>query len=142
MSQIYNESLPSGYSFAPRDHIKPEEIISLRESVGWLGDSPERWSIALEQSLDVIAVRSRTGDLVGMVCLAGNARHAVMCDLVVHPDHQHQGIGEALMAKLEQSLQTFDVTYVYAELAKTNPFREKMIQSGFVMTRESLFRAR
>ena len=31
--------------------------------------------------------------LVGIGFLIGSARHAVLCDLVVSPDNQHQGVG-------------------------------------------------
>jgi len=140
MPDTYNPTLPASYSFTDRRDVLPEEIMRLRESVGWSADTPERWSKILNDSLEVIIVRDESNGLVGLAFIAGNLRHAVMCDLVVAPAHQQRGIGEAIMAKLEQSVKILGVKYVYAELAKTNPFREKMVQSGFQDTGDSLFR--
>lgn len=142
MPRTYNSTLPAGYYFASSDDLSPIEIIDLRTSVNWFGDTEERWLRVIEQSLDIITVRSSSGRLVGAACLAGNLRHAVICDLAVRPGHQHMGIGGAIMSKLERLVVDLDVKYAYAELAATNPFRQKMIESGFRETGNSLFCAR
>jgi GNAT superfamily N-acetyltransferase len=138
---IYKNLLPDGYMFGDRTNVQPEEVMRLRESVGWQTDLAKRWTSVLASNLAVISVRDSNDMLVGMACLAGNVRHAVVCDLVVSPDHQHKGIGEAIMAQLEEATSRLGVWYVYAELAPTNPFREKMIASGFKETGASLFRS-
>lgn len=140
MTKVFESELPDGYKFADKISILPEEIIRLRESVRWIGDKSERWQEIIHTSLAIVGVRDINGELIGMACLAGNIRHAVMCDLAVDPEHQKQGIGEALMAKLDQLTNDLGVKYVYAELAKTNPFRNKMIHIGFRDTGDSLFR--
>jgi hypothetical protein len=55
--------LLKGYEFVDKHSIQPNEIISLRESVGWLGDTQENWQQAIEQPLGVIVgVRSQEGE--------------------------------------------------------------------------------
>lgn len=132
-------ALPGQYHFTNKAAINPDEVIALRQSVGWRGDTPERWQECINQSLDIIGVRDSELNLVGMACLAGNVRHAVLCDLVVNPTHQHKGIGAAIMSKLLKTAGNIGVSYLYAELADTNPFRGSMIQSGFKVTGDSLF---
>jgi N-acetylglutamate synthase-like GNAT family acetyltransferase len=131
--------LPEGYSFVDKNSVQPEEIIALRESVSWRGDTVKRWQKCIDQSLSIIGVRDSNSTLVGMACIAGNARHAVLCDLAVSPSHQRIGIGAAIMSELLKSANDLDISYLYAELADTNPFRTQMLASGFKVTGDSLF---
>jgi GNAT superfamily N-acetyltransferase len=141
MSQnaFVSATLPDHYVLASKTDIKPTEIIALRKSVGWKTDTAERWRQCIDQSLAVVGVRDAAGSLVGMACLTGNARHAVLCDLAVNPNHHRRGIGAAIMNELMQAAYDNDVSYLYAELAETNPFREQMLESGFKNTGDGLF---
>lgn len=139
MTNAFEKNLPSGYYFVFKDEIKPEEIIALRESVEWKGDTLKRWTDVLRQSLFSVGVRDSDKKLVGVAFLAGNVRHAIMSDLCVNPSHQRKGIGEGIMSELFEAAYGLNVSYIYAELSKTNPFRNKMILSGFKETGDSLF---
>lgn len=132
--------LPNRYYFTHKENLNAAEIITLRESIGWKGDTEERWQRCIDQSIAIICVRDSESKLVGMACLVGNVRHAVLCDLAVDPAHQHMGIGAAIMSELIKTADDNAVTYLYAELADTNPFRNLMIQSGFSAAGDSLFR--
>lgn len=135
-----NAVLPNEYYFVNKAQINPAEIIALRESVNWKGDTVDRWQQCINQSLAIIGVRNAESRLVGMACIAGNVRHAVLCDLAVNPTYQHKGIGAAIMSELLKIADSIGVSYLYAELADTNPFRDSMIRSGFKATGDSLFR--
>jgi N-acetylglutamate synthase-like GNAT family acetyltransferase len=135
-----NATPPDGYRFIDKNDINASEIITLRESINWKGDTLERWKICIDQSLAVVGVRDSNSKLIGMACLVGNVRHAILCDLAVNPAHQHKGIGAAIMSELLKTADSNDVSYLYAELANANPFRDSMIQSGFKATGDSLFR--
>ena len=139
MNNVFNRDLPTGYSFVYKTDIPIMEIILLRKSVGWTADTPERWVDVLKWSLFAVGVFDANKKLVGFACLAGNVRHAVMCDLCVSPVDQHKGIGQAIMSQLYDAASALKVSYVYAELAETNPFRQLMIESGFKQTGSSLF---
>lgn len=132
--------LPESYRFIDKRDIGADEIIALRESIGWKGDTLERWQSCIDQSLAIIGVRDSNSNLVGMSCIAGNVRHAVLCDLAVNPAHQHKGIGVAIMSELFKTADGMGVSYLYAELADTNPFRDSMMRLGFKVTGDSLFR--
>ena len=140
MKTIFNEHLPNGYYFVEKTSINPADIIKLRESIGWdKGGSADDWVKYVDQSLATICVQDSDGKLVGAALLVGNTRHAVFCDFTVGLAHQHKGIGNAIMTRIMQQIELLKISYVYAELAETNPFREKMMQSGFKMTGNSLF---
>lgn len=139
MTHAFSKDLPSGYSFVYKTDIPIMDIIALRKSVGWDGDTPTRWVDVLKWSLFAVGVQDSNKKLVGMACLAGNVRHAVMSDLCVSPEHQHKGIGQAIMSQLFDAVAALHITYVYGELAGTNPFKEKMLESGFKETGGSLF---
>lgn len=132
--------LPEPFYFTDKSQVHPDEIIALRESVNWKGDTAERWQQCIDQSLAIIGVRDAESNFVGMACIAGNVRHAVLCDLAVNPIHQNKGIGAAIMFELLQTVDTLGISYLYAELAETNPFRSQMLQFGFKETGDSLFR--
>lgn len=132
--------LPKQYYFIDKTIIQPTEIVALRESVNWKGDTIDRWQVYIRQSLTIVGVCNAQSHLVGMACIAGNIRHAVLCDLVVHPKHQNKGIGAAIMSALLKATDGLDISYLYAELAETNPFRNHMMRSGFKATGNSLFK--
>ncbi len=135
-----NASLPEQYRFVSKADIHPSEIITLRESVNWTGDTVARWRECIDQSLTIIGVRDSSSSLIGMACIVGNVRHAVLCDLAVNPVHQNKGIGAAIMSRLLNTARELEISYLYAELAKTNPFRSQMLESGFEQTGDSLFK--
>lgn len=132
--------LPDSFYFIDKSQVRPDEIITLRESVNWNGDTVDRWQQCIDQSLAVIGVRDTESNLVGMACIVGNIRHAVLCDLAVNPIHQNKGIGAGIMSELLTTANVLNISYLYAELAKTNPFRNQMIASGFELTGDSLFK--
>jgi len=139
MKNIFINKLPDQYYFVDKSSIKPEEIIELQLSVGWGRDSLECWQSCIDNSIATIGVRDSNDKLVGAAFLAGNLRHAVICDLTVNPDHQFKGIGGAIMFKIMDKISEMDIPFIYTELVETNPFREKILQSGFKVTGGSLF---
>ncbi|MBY0087723.1 MULTISPECIES: GNAT family N-acetyltransferase [Brevibacillus] len=80
--------------------IHNNEVPDLRELVGWErrdGDFPT----LLERCNYWAGLRDENGTLIafGYVCGTG-LLHGYMEDLIVHPDHQKQGVGVALVKKL------------------------------------------
>lgn len=126
-------SLPEQYSFTGERPIMPEEVIELRRSSNWGTDfSEETWGDCIDQSLAVVGVRDKRGTLVGVGFLAGNMRHAVLCDFVVHPDHRNQGIGNAILERRVKIADELGIPYLYTDLVNTNPLKNKYLELGFV----------
>lgn len=139
MENVFRNRLTNDFSYASAETMLPQEIITLRESVGWRGDTLERWQHIVDESLYSIGVCNEDGTLIGMGCLVGNTRHAVLCDLCVNPTYQRLGIGESIMHKLYEVINQRDILYVYAELSDINPFKNRMLSSGFRQTDNSVF---
>ena len=67
----------------------------------------------LSKDLATVGVADARGALIGTGCIAGNVRHAVFCDFVVHPDFQHKEIGSAILAKrLLIALELNNLTFI------------------------------
>jgi ribosomal protein S18 acetylase RimI-like enzyme len=82
----------------------PTEFAQLREKVGWGVTNVNMAKASLENSL--FHVTARVGpNLIGMGRVIGDGvMFFYVQDLVVDPDFQHQGVGDALMQKIEQYL--------------------------------------
>jgi ribosomal protein S18 acetylase RimI-like enzyme len=140
MSQSPN-TLPEGYTFVAKDAIEPSEIITLRESVGWTGDSPKVWETCIEQPGILLGVRdTANAELVGMGRVTADPRHAVLCDLAVNPAHQSQGIGKAIVWRRMLLALSAKTPYLYTELAPTSPLRPFYEELGFIATGHGLIR--
>jgi len=134
-------TLPEGYTFADKNDIEPSEIIELRESVGWVGDSPEVWEACIQQPGILVGVRdAANAELVGMGRVTADPRHAVLCDLAVSPTHQNQGIGKAIVRRRMCLALSARIPYLYTELAPTSPLRPFYEDLGFIATGYGLLR--
>lgn len=139
MKNVFKNRLTDKYHFVDKSSITALDMIDLQSSIMLDSNSEKDWDININLSLAIVGVRDINERLVGVAFLAGNYRHAVFCDLTVNPEFQHIGIGESIMYKIMEEIERLEIFYVYTDLAETNPFKEKMIQSGFKDTGCSLF---
>ena len=84
--------------YKANDTVRPEEMQSLEESVGFGPDrNVERNRTALANSLFIATARSNS-QLVGLVRLVGDGAYILHhAGITVHPSFQRQGIGRKLM---------------------------------------------
>lgn len=85
--------------------IRPEELAELFGSVGW-GEAAAYSMADIERSLAaypfIAHARDREGKLVGYIsAFCDGSFSAFIGELAVHPSVQRQGIGTALLAKVE-----------------------------------------
>ena len=83
--------------------ITPEEFNALRKAVGWGECKPERIHMAIERSDFLIAAQT-DGQAVGMARVIHDGLQALIMDVIVMPEHQGQGIGKAMMARVMEYL--------------------------------------
>jgi len=133
-------NLPAGYVFVERESMSVSEVVALRESVGWTNNNEQEMSDCLRDSIDVCGVRDQNGALIGIDFLAGNRRHAVLCDFSVHPDHQGQGIGRAILQQRLRKLDELKIPYLYGSLSNENSLRRMYEDAGFTDTGNLLFK--
>jgi GNAT superfamily N-acetyltransferase len=134
-------ALPTATVLANRRDIRAHEVLALRSLVGWDGGDLDIWSSCIANSLDVCGIRTTEGELIGIGFLAGNARHAVLCDLCVHPLYRGRGIALSILARRLMFAAALPVPYLYTSLAPENRLRSVYEALGFVNTGGELFRA-
>jgi len=82
----------------------PVEFAELRAKVGWGSTNLKMAEISLENSLFHITARTDS-NLIGMGRVIGDGvMFFYIQDLVICPDFQNHGVGNALMLKIEQYL--------------------------------------
>lgn len=106
------------YEVSDRRDILPEEIQSLRASVGWDPDQREAWTEALVQARAVRSVHEDES-LVGIGFLIGTSRHAIVADVCVNPSYQKRGIGHSIVSALVEDAK--DSTYVMLTYNEVTP---------------------
>lgn len=135
------EILPTDHCFDDELGIFGTEVIDLRDACGWATErSVPLWDEVIERSLATVGVRYKDDDLVGIGFLAGNLRHAVLCDFVVHPDHRGMGIGTAIINRRLNLASQVGIPYLYTELSPDNVLRTYYEKLGFVATGSTYFR--
>lgn len=86
------------------DSPSVEEFADLRRHVGWGETDTDMASRSLANSLFHVVIRDQE-KLIGMGRVVGDgAMYFYVQDVVVHPDYQGLGLGDALMTKIEQYL--------------------------------------
>jgi GNAT superfamily N-acetyltransferase len=136
------ELLPEAYSFDDQSAITAAEVIALRDSANWGTERGlELWQSVIDQSIATVGVRHENGLLVGVGFLAGNARHAVLCDFTVNPVHRGQGLGAAILNKRINFADNAKIPYLYTEIAPTNRLKDYYEELGFIATGHAFTRA-
>ena len=124
--------LPEAYSFVNRLGVTPEAVIALRGAASWgTEQNVDVWQHTIFQSIATVGVTDPKSDLVGVGFLAGNNRHAVLCDLVVDPKHRGRGIGRAILLKRMEIADQIGIPYLYTEIAESNNLTGLYVQLGF-----------
>lgn len=108
--------------------ITPADYAALMGAVGW-GEAAEYDPAAIERSLAayplIVQARDPAGRLVGYVSAFSDGSFSTFIgELVVHPDHQRDGLGTQLLERVERE---FPGVPIYAF-----PFRDV---SGFFLRR-------
>ena len=100
------------------------DLVALYSSVAWTNytNNPTMLEEAVKASLWQLAVYHKE-ELVAYIRLVGDGHSVLLVqDLLVRPDHQHQGIGTKL---LEEALATFP--HVYQRLLVTERSEKNLV---------------
>lgn len=100
--------MPDGVTIsADRAQVKPAEAAALYVELGW--GTPREYSVArMRRSLAhcdiVVSARNAAGELVGLGrALSDFAIDTKILDLVIAPEYQRQGLGQAMMKRIASS---------------------------------------
>ena len=107
--------------------LDPAEAAALYIELGW--GTPKEYSVVrMKRSLAhcdiVVFARNEADELVGIArALSDFEIETKILDMIIAPEYQRQGIGQAIMKKLEKLAEG---TNIYFETEKKNfPFAEK-----------------
>lgn len=132
-----HSELPRGYRFTDPSLITADEAVALFKASGYIGNSKiddtslQEWDEALQDSLAIVGIRDRQKSLVGLGTIFGDTGIAGLNHLVVHPDHQHQGLGSALVKKRVKIADEMNVQKLDALLISTNTLGRLYTELGF-----------
>jgi GNAT superfamily N-acetyltransferase len=97
--------------------VEPVEIDGLREAVGW-DRSDGDYAEVLAKAYTYYTVRDQHRKLVAyMSVLSDGVADAFLLDLVVRPEHQHQGIGTRIVRRAVSDMKTVGVQCVHVTFA-------------------------
>lgn len=138
-----NVPLPEGFDFVSAYEVRPEDIMTLRESVGWDPDTSENWQKALQTSPVFLGVHNKDNELIGMARVSASAdlRHGVVCDMCVKPDFQGMGVGKAMAIHGLGLVEKAGIKYLYGDMSDKNPLGSIADDAGFHRAGSSIFRA-
>jgi GNAT superfamily N-acetyltransferase len=81
----------------------------------------------------VTARDKQTGDLIGVALVAGNVRHAELCDGIVKPDWRETGVGGAVLEELIAFVREEQIMYVGLTFDTKSPWLKDFYgRHGFV----------
>lgn len=143
--------LPDGYRFVDPATVGLEEIRELDIAVTQTGGSfidefeeIDRWQ-GNTDNMKHAAVKSGVAKLVGLAAIDIDVGEQLVKEVstepinvgylsfvVVHPDHQHRGIGKALVLERLRIARTFGIACLVTNLIESNSLESYYYELGFI----------
>ena len=123
-----------------QNDLKASEYLELVSSIGWKNPTEEQVRTAIDKSMYVVKaiINDKT---VAMGRLVGDfGCHAMLTDIIVHPDYQGKGIGIKIVLNIKDYLDNYikKGERFLVELCPTTGKRDFYIKCGFKYKPENM----
>lgn len=110
-----------------------QEVISLRELEYGSQQDEKTWQECINHALTVATARNTdTNELIGIAFVIGNARHAQIVDMVVHPDYRKDGLGGNLLDMCIEFIRERGILFAGLTYDKNHPWlKDFYAEHGF-----------
>jgi len=111
--------MPEGtLTFVVNPRVEARAIVALRRAVGWDGLAGD-YPAALAGYWATVGGFDAAGTLVAWCAiLSDGVRHAVLLDVIVHPDWQDRGVGRALVGRAVEHIRAQDITIIHVDFLR------------------------
>jgi GNAT superfamily N-acetyltransferase len=104
-----------GITFAINPPVDDLSIVELRHAVGWNGLEDD-YPAALAGYWATVGGFDSDGKLVAWCAiLSDRVRHAVLLDVIVHPDWQDRGVGRKLVARAVEYIDSYGISIIHVD---------------------------
>jgi GNAT superfamily N-acetyltransferase len=102
-------------TFVVNPAVEARAIVALRQAVGWDGLAGD-YPAALAGYWATVGGFDATDTLVAWCAiLSDGVRHAVLLDVIVHPDWQDRGVGRALVGRAVEHIRAQGITIIHVD---------------------------
>ncbi|HEX5688999.1 MAG TPA: GNAT family N-acetyltransferase [Roseiflexaceae bacterium] len=102
-------------TFAINPRVDARAVVALRHAVGWNGLETD-YPAAFAGYWATVGGFTSAAELVAWCAiLSDGVRHAVLLDVIVHPEWQDRGVGRKLVARAVEHIDSYGISIIHVD---------------------------